>query len=71
MAATIGFAFLGFAAAFLALAWASSPILVWEYHALIGRARDERAIARGTAVCSLTFAASNFAFALMYTGIWR
>lgn len=49
----------------------SMPILLWEYHALIGRARDERAIARGTITCSLTFAASNLAFALMYTGVWR
>jgi 4-hydroxybenzoate polyprenyltransferase len=49
----------------------SLPVLLWEYHALIGKARDERAIARGTIICSLTFAASNFIFALMYTGVWR
>jgi chlorophyll synthase len=49
----------------------SLPILLWEYRSLIGRAKDERAIARGTVICSLTFAASNFIFALMYTGVWR
>jgi hypothetical protein len=50
---------------------ASLPLLLWEYHALIGKARDERAMERGIVFCSSTFAASNVAFALMYTGAWR
>jgi 4-hydroxybenzoate polyprenyltransferase len=49
----------------------SLPLLLWEYHALIGKARDERAMERGIVVSSVTFAASNVAFALMYTGVWR
>jgi chlorophyll synthase len=49
----------------------SVPVLLWEYHTLIGRARDEHAMARGIVACSLTFAATNVAFALMYTGLWR
>jgi 4-hydroxybenzoate polyprenyltransferase len=50
---------------------ASLPLLLWEYHALIGKARNERAMERGIVICSITFAAANLAFALMYTGVWR
>lgn len=46
------------------------PLLVWEFHVLIGRARDPDGIVRGIVVCSLTFLASNSLFALMYTGVW-
>lgn len=47
------------------------PLLIWEYHRLIGRARDEPAMVRGVVICSLTFAGSNLCFALMYTDVWR
>jgi lycopene elongase/hydratase (dihydrobisanhydrobacterioruberin-forming) len=47
------------------------PALLWEYHALIGRARDPGGIVRGIVVCSVTFLASNSLFALMYTGVWE
>jgi hypothetical protein len=47
------------------------PVLLWEYHVLIGRARDSAGIVRGIVVCSLTFLVSNSLFALMYTGVWE
>jgi chlorophyll synthase len=47
------------------------PLLLWEYHVLIGRARTPAAIERGIVVCSLTFLVANSAFALMYTGVWE
>jgi lycopene elongase/hydratase (dihydrobisanhydrobacterioruberin-forming) len=47
------------------------PVLLWEYHVLIGRARDPAGIVRGIVVCSVTFLASNSLFALMYTGAWE
>jgi lycopene elongase/hydratase (dihydrobisanhydrobacterioruberin-forming) len=47
------------------------PVLLWEYHALIGRARNPTEVVRGIVVCSLTFLASNSLFALMYTGVWE
>ena len=49
----------------------SIPLLLWEYHVLIGRARSPDAIVRGIVVCSLTFLLSNSLFALMYTGVWE
>lgn len=50
---------------------ATIPLLLCEYHALIGRARSPDDIVRGIVVCSLTFLASNSLFALMYTGVWE
>lgn len=47
------------------------PVLLWEYHVLIGRARNPAGIVRGIVVCSLTFLVSNSMFALMYTGVWE
>jgi lycopene elongase/hydratase (dihydrobisanhydrobacterioruberin-forming) len=47
------------------------PVLLWEYHLLIGRARDPGGIVRGIVVCSLTFLLANSLFALMYTGVWE
>jgi lycopene elongase/hydratase (dihydrobisanhydrobacterioruberin-forming) len=47
------------------------PVLLWEYHVLIGRARSPTLIVRGIVVCSVTFLASNSVFALMYTGAWE
>jgi lycopene elongase/hydratase (dihydrobisanhydrobacterioruberin-forming) len=47
------------------------PVLLWEYHVLIGRARKPHDIVLGIVVCSLTFLASNSLFALMYTGVWE
>lgn len=47
------------------------PVLLWEYHVLIGRARSPAGIVRGIVVCSITFLASNSLFALMYTGVWE
>jgi chlorophyll synthase len=49
----------------------SMPVLLWEYHVLIGRARKPHDIVLGLIVCSLTFLASNSLFALMYTGVWE
>jgi 4-hydroxybenzoate polyprenyltransferase len=47
------------------------PVLLWEYHVLIGRARNPADIVRGIVVCSFTFLVSNSVFALMYTGVWE
>ncbi len=47
-----------------------APLLVWEYHAFIGKARDAPAMIQGVILCSLTFAAVNAVFALMYAGLW-
>jgi chlorophyll synthase len=47
------------------------PLLLYEYHALIGKARDGPAMVQGVILCSLTFLAVNLVFALMYTGLWR
>lgn len=48
-----------------------APLLVYEYHAFIGKARDGPAMVQGIILCSLTFLAVNLVFALMYTGLWR
>lgn len=47
------------------------PLLVYQYHAFIGRARDGPEMVKGVILCSLTFLAVNLVFALMYTGLWR
>ena len=47
------------------------PVFLWEYHVLIGRARNPHGIVLGIVVCSLTFLATNSLFALMYTGVWE
>ncbi len=47
------------------------PLLVWEYHAFIGRARTPAGRIEGIVLCSLTFLAVNLVFALMYTGLWE
>jgi len=48
-----------------------APLLLYEYHAFIGRAPDGPARVRGIVLCSLTFLAVNALFALLYTGLWR
>lgn len=47
------------------------PLLVYEYHAFIGKARDGPAMVQGIILCSLTFLCVNLVFALMHTGLWR
>ena len=47
------------------------PLLVYEYHVFIGKARDGPEMIRGIILCSLTFLCVNLVFALMYTGLWR
>lgn len=47
------------------------PLLVFEYHAFIGKAETPRAMVKGILLCSFTFLAVNLVFALMYTGLWR
>lgn len=46
------------------------PVLLAEYHVLIGRARDPVERVRGIVVTSATFLAVNLLFALLYTGLW-
>jgi 4-hydroxybenzoate polyprenyltransferase len=46
------------------------PILLYEYHAFIGKARDPPALVQGILLCSLTFLGVNLVFALLYTGLW-
>lgn len=46
------------------------PLLVWEYHMFIGRARTAAGRIEGIILTSLTFLAVNLVFALMYTGLW-
>ncbi len=47
-----------------------TPVLLWEYHVFIGRARTPGDVMRGIILCSLTFLAVNLVFALLYTGTW-
>ena len=47
------------------------PLLVYEYHAFIGRARDPVEMVKGVILCSLTFLCVNLVFVLQYTGLWR
>lgn len=47
------------------------PLLVYEYHAFIGKAPAGPEMAKGIVLCSLTFLAVNLVFVLMYTGLWR
>lgn len=46
------------------------PLLVYQYHAFIGKARDGPEMVKGVILCSLTFLAVNLVFMLMYTGMW-
>lgn len=46
------------------------PLLIYQYHWFIGRARDGPEMVKGVVLCSLTFLAVNLVFALMYTGLW-
>lgn len=46
------------------------PLLVWQYHVLIGKARTPDELLRGITVCTFTFLAVNAVFALTYTGWW-
>lgn len=46
------------------------PVLLFEYHTLIGKARSQERLVEGIVVTSLTFAAVNAVFMLMYTGLW-
>ncbi len=48
-----------------------APLLIYEYHAFIGKARDAVETIKGIILCSLTFLAVNLVFALLYTGLWR
>ncbi len=47
------------------------PLLLFEYHRLIGQAKTPEAMIEGILVTSLTFMAVNVCFGLMYTGLWR
>ena len=47
------------------------PLLVYQYHAHIGKAPDGPEMAKGIILCSLTFLCVNLVFMLMYTGLWR
>jgi 4-hydroxybenzoate polyprenyltransferase len=47
------------------------PLLLFEYHQLIGRATSSVERVKGIFVCSATFLAVNLVFALMYTGLWK
>ena len=47
------------------------PLLVYEYHAFIGKARTPEEMVKGIVLCSLTFLCVNMVFALMYTGLWK
>jgi lycopene elongase/hydratase (dihydrobisanhydrobacterioruberin-forming) len=47
------------------------PVLLYQYRACIGRARDQVELMRGIVVCSVTFFAVATLVAFMYTGIWR
>lgn len=47
-----------------------APLLVGEYHAFIGRARDGPEMVKGIVLCSFTFLAVNLVFILTYTGLW-
>lgn len=46
------------------------PLLLYEYHAFIGKARDGPEMVKGVILCAMTFLCVNFVFALMYTGLW-
>lgn len=46
------------------------PLLLYEYHRLIGQAADAEAMVEGILITSLTFLAVNVCFGLMYTGLW-
>lgn len=46
------------------------PLLIYEYHVFIGRARDAIAMVQGVILCSLTFLAVDLVFVLQYTGLW-
>lgn len=46
------------------------PVLVWQYHWSIGRARDAPEMVKGVVSCAVLFLAVNAVFALMYTGLW-
>lgn len=48
-----------------------APLLLYQYHVFIGRARDGPDMVKGVVLCCLTFAAVNAVFVLMYTGMWR
>jgi 4-hydroxybenzoate polyprenyltransferase len=47
-----------------------NPLMVWQYHQFIGRAKTPQDRVWGIVLCSLTFFAVNLVFALMYTGLW-
>jgi len=47
------------------------PVLLYEYHAGIGRARDQVELMRGIVICSVTFFATATLVALTYTHVWR
>ncbi len=47
------------------------PLLLFEYHRLIGQADDAEAMVEGIVITSLTFLVVNACFGLMYTGLWR
>lgn len=46
------------------------PLMVWQYHQFIGRARTPEDRVWGIVLSSVTFFAVNLVFALMYTGLW-
>lgn len=46
------------------------PLMIWEYHVFIGRAKTSEGAVQGIMLCSATFFSVNMVFALMYTGMW-
>jgi len=46
------------------------PLLVWQYHIFVGKARSTEDAVRGMMLCAATFFSVNMIFALMYTGMW-
>jgi lycopene elongase/hydratase (dihydrobisanhydrobacterioruberin-forming) len=47
------------------------PVLLYQYHAAIGRARDQVELMRGIVICSVTFFAVAMLVGLTYTHVWR
>lgn len=46
------------------------PLMLYQYHAFIGKAQSPAERVKGIIFASLTFLCVNLLFALMYTGLW-
>ena len=46
------------------------PLMIWQYHAFIGKAKTSPEAVRGMMLCAATFFSVNMVFALMYSGVW-